>query len=308
MRQDVGRIWIEVVPDRNRRSGFWLVPRLSGSIFLTLVVAANASAQVGDPDKPELARPNEMPKIVSTPATPPPAPTTGPAVLALPGITAPASPRPSTTLSPLTSSPTDLTDGDDLKLDAPREMRGTPSQVTPLPRVSPAPANRRSQRPLTLEHTDEDPLPIDNPAVKSSPDTKRSSTINRIEPQPAAPLQKRTRFFGLLPGPAASPTVTNNATANSGSAMTGKPNASGRSIVEENSVETSAEATLKRRIEKQAREAIGDRARSIEVRVVGKSAVVQARGVKLFQKRNVRKSLEGIPALTGLRSTIEVVD
>jgi hypothetical protein len=65
---------------------------------------------------------------------------------------------------------------------------------------------------------------------------------------------------------------------------------------------------LKRRIEKQAREVVGDRARSIEVRVVGKVAVVQARGVKLFQKRNVRKSLEGIPSLSGLRSSIEVLD
>ena len=49
-------------------------------------------------------------------------------------------------------------------------------------------------------------------------------------------------------------------------------------------------------------------ARSVEVRVVGKNATVQAHGVKFYQKRAVRKSLEGVPALSGLRSTIEVVD
>ena len=65
---------------------------------------------------------------------------------------------------------------------------------------------------------------------------------------------------------------------------------------------------VKRRIEKQAREAVGDRVRSIEVRVVGKNATVQARGVKLFQKKSVRKALENLPALTGLRTVIEVAD
>jgi hypothetical protein len=68
------------------------------------------------------------------------------------------------------------------------------------------------------------------------------------------------------------------------------------------------DSALKRRIEKQALEAVGDRARSIEVRIVGKNATVQARGVKFYQKRGVRKSLEGIPSLSGMRATIEIAD
>jgi hypothetical protein len=72
--------------------------------------------------------------------------------------------------------------------------------------------------------------------------------------------------------------------------------------------EDPAETALKRRIEKQLKEVVGDRARTIEVHVEGKSATIQARGVKLFQKRGVRKSIEAIPALSGLRSTIEVLD
>jgi hypothetical protein len=69
-----------------------------------------------------------------------------------------------------------------------------------------------------------------------------------------------------------------------------------------------ADSALKRRIEKQARDAVGDRARAIEVKVVGKNAVVEARGVRFYQKRGVRKSLEALPALSGLRSVIEVGD
>ena len=82
----------------------------------------------------------------------------------------------------------------------------------------------------------------------------------------------------------------------------------GRSVAEDLREDAAEESSLKRRIERQAREAVGERARSIEVRVVGKNAVVQAHGVKFYQKRAVRKSLETIPALSGLRSTIEVGD
>ena len=72
--------------------------------------------------------------------------------------------------------------------------------------------------------------------------------------------------------------------------------------------ESSPESTLKRRIERQAREVVGSRGRSVEVEVEGKRAIVRVGGVKLFQKRGVRKQLEGIPALSGLRSTIVVDD
>jgi hypothetical protein len=78
--------------------------------------------------------------------------------------------------------------------------------------------------------------------------------------------------------------------------------------VEVPSGDPAAESALKRRIEKQAIQAVGARARSVEVRVVGKDVAILAHGVRFYQRRGVRKSLESIPALAGLRSTIELVD
>ena len=69
-----------------------------------------------------------------------------------------------------------------------------------------------------------------------------------------------------------------------------------------------ADAALKRKIERQARALIGDRARALEVRVSGKQVVVEARGVRLLQKRAVRRSLESMSSLTGLRSSVVVLD
>ena len=89
---------------------------------------------------------------------------------------------------------------------------------------------------------------------------------------------------------------------------TPRSTAPGRSVAGGSPDDPAADSALKKRIEKQAREAVGDRARSLEVRVAGKDVSIQARGVRFYQKRAVRKSLESIPALSGLRSTIEVAD
>jgi hypothetical protein len=67
-----------------------------------------------------------------------------------------------------------------------------------------------------------------------------------------------------------------------------------------------ADAALKRRIEKQAVAAVGDRVRSVDVRVVGRSIAIQAHGTRLFQRRAVKKSLEGLPGLSGYRAVVEV--
>ncbi len=69
-----------------------------------------------------------------------------------------------------------------------------------------------------------------------------------------------------------------------------------------------ADAAIKRRIERQANDAVGDRTKSIDVRVVGRSVTIQARGVKFLQRRTVRRSLESLPGLSGYRSVVEVLD
>jgi hypothetical protein len=308
MSRDFGRLISEQIDARHRRL----------AAFAAVLVAFAGDVQAGDGDPAVLSKPNEMPTIVSTPsvpvasapvvsASPTPPPSTGQAVLALPGITAPAGTRPANPQVPTTLSPFDDETPGGLQLDAPSEMNRSPTQVTPQPRVSPSrvPSTSRSPRPLILEDSFGEPVPIDSPANLAKPDAKKVNTSPRLDPQP----QRRGRLFGLLPGPQPTPAPsrsTNSARAED--SIVGRDELPGRSIVESDKIEASAELALKRRIEKQARESVGDRVRSIEVRVVGKTAVVQARGVKLFQKRNVRKSLESLPALSGLRSSIEVLD
>lgn len=67
-----------------------------------------------------------------------------------------------------------------------------------------------------------------------------------------------------------------------------------------------ADAELKRRIEKQLRSAGGDRLRSMDVKVAGKKVVIKARANHFWQRRGLRRSIETIPALSGLKSQVDV--
>lgn len=67
-------------------------------------------------------------------------------------------------------------------------------------------------------------------------------------------------------------------------------------------------AAVKRRIERQAFDAVGDRARQVEVRLKGKEVHIRVSGTKLFQKRAVRSALERLPTSNGYRTIIDAID
>jgi hypothetical protein len=69
-----------------------------------------------------------------------------------------------------------------------------------------------------------------------------------------------------------------------------------------------ADAALKRRIERQAREAVGSKVKSIDVRVVDSEVTILAHGTRLWQRKNVRSELERLPALSGYKAIVELVD
>lgn len=77
---------------------------------------------------------------------------------------------------------------------------------------------------------------------------------------------------------------------------------------DETHADPSSEAVAQRRIEKQIREALGDRLRSVEVRVTGRNVLVVARPSRFWQKRGIRRTLESLPALDGYRARIDVAD
>ena len=72
--------------------------------------------------------------------------------------------------------------------------------------------------------------------------------------------------------------------------------------------EPESDAAIKRKIEKTIRDTLGDRVRSVEVRVSGKNVLVVAQATRFWQKRAVRRSLETLPVLDGYRARIELGD
>jgi len=254
---------------------------------LALAFAGLATAQGTPGDGPDLSPPGGMPApIVSRPLAPGPtaeaaAPPASRAVLAVPGLMGRSS---------LPSTPAAAVDAPGAPaLDGPLEMPAAP----PVARTR----GGVPGRPVIIE-----PIPIDGTPRVYPPGPRTAGPSRRISSAPdvseritPAPPQRRGRLFGLRPGQ---------------TAATPAPRAlpPGRAVVDDVKSEPMAESALRGRIEKQARSAVGDRARLIDVQVEGRSVTVQARGVKFLQKRAVRKSLESLPALSGLRSTIEVLD
>lgn len=80
------------------------------------------------------------------------------------------------------------------------------------------------------------------------------------------------------------------------------------SIAVEPRSDPAAEASVKRRIEKQVQEVVGDRVRSVEVRVAGRSVVIRAQAARFWQRRAVRRSLETMPLPSGYRSRVDMLD
>ena len=268
------------------------VPGRKAARAITLVALAATWVRAGDGDGPELTPPNEM-VIISKPASPAPplAPATAPAkpansaprrraTLALPGITSPAT-RPQILAEPPTAATGPGLEGP--ALDAPLEM-GT------FPNTPPITSGNNLSRPgrafvVGSSTIDELPPPGGNSA-------RDDSTSKKPTPSPA-PVQapaRRPRIFGFL-GSAPTPAPVQSSPPRRAFAGDSIP---------------AAESALKRRIERQARDVVGNRARSVEVRLEGKDATIHVAGAKLFQRRPLRKQLEAIPALAGLRSTIEI--
>ena len=259
-----------------RDKSAWIQRLTGGSMAIALGLPVTSSVRAGD-DGPVLSAPLGLPAeaparpaVVSSPKR------RGP-VLALPGITTPpthaAVPEATTASDSLMPS-----------LDAPVGM-------------SHAPAPARAAEPLLIESFPIESLTTvpDRPA-STRPAPRREASLPSTSPKPSStPPPARRPWFFANPRP--------------GTAPARLPAKSVRPVpAAEAKADPAADLALKRTIERQARAAIGNHARSLEVRVVGKQVSVEARGVRMLQKRGVRKALEGLPALSGLRSAVTVLD
>lgn len=296
------------------------------------LVAAVLTAPARADDPPLLAPPDGVPVPEAAPGpTPIPAPSPTPAptapsapradrpVLALPGVTLPTA-RPLPPAAPLPPSLASSPDGGLPALAPPsgssalpaspssrfrgRVIESAPADGLPaidVPRSSdtsprgpgmPSTLNgtRRGAAPIPLDEIDERDLPDLGGRKRTDEEVEKERTRDLPSSLPARRGMLGNRWVNPFLGP-------RPGMGGSDSAIRAEPR-----------TDPAADALLKRRIERQAAAAVGDRARSVEVRVVGRSITIQARGVKLWQRRAVRRTLEGLPVLSGYRSVVELVD
>jgi hypothetical protein len=69
-----------------------------------------------------------------------------------------------------------------------------------------------------------------------------------------------------------------------------------------------AEAAIRSRVQKQIQQVVGDRVRSVEVRVSGRNVLIRAQAARFWQRRGVRRSLEGLSMPSGYRARVEILD
>ena len=225
-------------------------------------------------------------------------------LLVIPGVTAPVPSRPGT------------------RPNRPRSVAGTgaadstaptassTSRASSLPPIelpdagSDSSLTGRAPIPLTLELIPDEPpaelgserLPADRSSAPRPP--RASSPRPLSEPsapaasRPAPPRGSSTMFGRLL-----DPTGSRDEPAGPRSSITVEPRS-----------DPAADAAVKRRIEKQVQQAVGDRVRSVEIRVSGRSVVIRAEPARFWQRRGVRRSLETMPLPSGYRARVEMID
>jgi hypothetical protein len=224
----------------------------------------------------------DEPPTLPPPVEAPASPETGP-VLVVPGVPSSASPRSRPGLSAPELCPPAAVD-DVPALIGPSEMPD-PGLVG-SPRPDPPASTSRVEIPLELDEVPE-PLVPTPPRIRPTP--------RRDEAPP--PVRRGPRIFGRFAPPPAF--IGRGSRTTSRDADSDEPKAKS---------DPAADAELKRRIERQVREAVGDRVRSVEVRVVGRNVAIRAEASRFWQRRSVRRTLESLPGLAGYRTAIDVGD
>lgn len=260
-------------------------------------------------EPPPLAPPAQLPTVkVPHPLPDAPAMPPGPLpVLVVPGLpvvrrTAPPRSQallaPPSELNPETSAeagpPPLIGPGGDA-VSTPRGAFGSP---TPAPRANDGPplfstepvAEGANRDVLRLEPGVMDPF-RGGTTLRSTPNDPPSREAESRRPQPPP----RRRFFGLLP-----PAPT--------SAPVPGPRIDDDPVRVAPSADPDADAALKLRLEQQIRKVAGNPLRALDVRVVDRDVFINARVLRFWQKRPVKRDIEALPTLKGYRVRVEVTD
>jgi hypothetical protein len=285
----------------------------------SVVLAQDAPPLEGPISAPEPAKTNSPPRESS--AEKPPATNSGVtntraqprSMLIIPGVTAPAG-RKDTTARTQVGQPAPSTNPSSAAPQPILEAPATPSNVaSPFRAENRAPTEANpgislaEPIPLDLEPLQENTGAAQTRIVPPSPRTgsarPRASGPNRpaedvpVETRPAS--RRMPGFLGRLLGQPP-PEMERR-----GSLNTQKSADQAKS---KSDPKLEPDAALRRRIEQQIRNTLGDKVQSVEVRVSGRNVLIAARATRFWQKRSVYRSIESIPALAGLRVRIQLDD
>ena len=296
---------------------------LSGLLFCASLAVAQGQAPPLTPpplDPPSTGPAPVTPRLRSasgsgSSSSPASSPTTKPAqaapaesrpLLIIPGVTAPVPSRPGTRPN-RPRSVAGTGSADSTAPAAPSTSRASSSPLTERPAAGRDPSmTGRAPIPLTLESIPDEPpaelgserVPADRSAAPRPPRASSPRPLSESEPsapaasRPAPPRSSSTMFGRLL-----GPTGSSDEPAGPRSSITVEPRS-----------DPAADAAVKRRIEKQVQQAVGDRVRSVEIRVSGRSVVIRAQAARFWQRRGVRRSLETMPLPSGYRARVEMID
>ena len=275
-----------------------------------LLLGAGRAAVAGDGPQPlsgpSLTGPSVSPAPSGDTAGLPPAAAENRPMLVIPGVNVPGRVRArSAPLPPL--EPAGADDGP--QLFGPSSLTppvSTPALTPAIASPAPAPASARPTapsaatvppfralgRPLPLESVSDPAATDSRPGERLAPLAAKPGTTAESHPAPAVPPRPSSRFSRFLPSPFSAGRVDNDRSA----------------ITVEPSTDPASEAALKRRIERQIHESLGDRVHDVEVRVVGPEVTIRAKATRFWQRRTVRRTLESLPGLAGYRHTVEILD
>ena len=265
------------------------------------VLAAAATAGAGDDGPPPLTTPAEAPARAAQAPDPAPRPATPPrASTSLLRPRRGAAAKLGTARLP--SAPADLPPPLDEPppMDGPSEMRRLPDRPLGGAGVS----RRRIEQPepldapptLTLETEGADgyrPPSLAPESVDEEDKDKDKDEPGKTKPRRGSPPPRRR--FGLFP-------ALNNARARQNDADRES------AIRVEPRSDPAADAALKRKLEAKVKDAVGDRARDVEVNVIDRNVVVRARVDRIWNRRAVRRTIEALPALSGYKARVEIND
>ena len=280
--------------------------RRNVAALVLMGLSASVGVAVAGDEPPPLTPPTVSGPVAEPPAELPraleatPIPADRGQVLVVPGVTTPRpgsrARRPGTSVAPSTPAPRPLSTLPPLMgpAEMPQSQPGAPVAGSSVRASDPTRGSLNSRRPpVTLESELAPADDLKDPASATSPgDPSRRSGAGaerRIAPAPRRPSGLFGRFFP--------PPPIERGGLDERDALKVEPRS-----------DPAADAALKRRVERQVRESVGSRLRSYEVRVIGREVAIRARGVRLWQRRAVRNALESLPALSGYRATIDLVD